>query len=302
MFPRRCWLLARPLAVGGLGWLIDCSEVAWFGRSLIWLIPLSLFVLFLFLFHSCFPGSFFAFIVPFPFHPFYRFSFFYFFPWFLSFFYFFFFLLFNFLFLLLFTLFNFLFRFLFCIFFPFASFSLVVSQYFPLFLFLVLSVPLFFYSISFIQATLTLREGGTLSDITDAFLDSGSACVSVVEEETDTTNMTVADVSGVFVVLGMFVVIAMGSWCVRRSPIAKKIKARRRRGRGGGVEESVMESFAKMSRRQQKTFALEATVKLLQESRVSVIIEADIVSGTRYKAPLREVGACLPGATQVEKH
>lgn len=82
--------------------------------------------------------------------------------------------------------------------------------------------------------------------------------------------MTVSDVSGVFVVLGMFVFIAMCSWCIRRSPLAKRIKARRRRGRGGGAEENVMESFAKMSRRQQKTFALEATVKLLQESRVRV--------------------------------
>lgn len=111
-----------------------------------------------------------------------------------------------------------------------------------------------------------------MSNINDEFLDSSSPCVSVVEEDEDTSNMTVADVSGVFVVLGMFVFIAVSSWCVRRSPLAKKIKARRRRERAGGVEENVMEKFAKMSRRQQKTFALEATVKLLQESRVGMRI------------------------------
>lgn len=127
-----------------------------------------------------------------------------------------------------------------------------------------------FHSSKKIQATLSLREDGTMSDITEDFVDTTSACVSVVEDEADASNMTVADVSGVFVVLGMFVVIAMSSWCVRRSPLAKKIKARRRLARAGGAEENVMESFERMSRRQQKTFALEATVKLLQESKVIV--------------------------------
>lgn len=80
--------------------------------------------------------------------------------------------------------------------------------------------------------------------------------------------MTVADVSGVFVVLGIFVALSMCSWIFRRSPVAKGVRARRQRARGPSPEESVTQSFSKMSRRQQKSFALEATVRLLQESKV----------------------------------
>lgn len=73
-----------------------------------------------------------------------------------------------------------------------------------------------------------------------------------------------------FIVLGAFVAAATTSWCFRRSPWAKKSKARRRRKYGGSAEENVLDSYAKMSRQQQKSFAMQATVAMLQDSRVRV--------------------------------
>lgn len=67
--------------------------------------------------------------------------------------------------------------------------------------------------------------------------------------------------------LGVFVSAATVSWCFRRSPWAKSAKARRQRN-NGDAEQSVLDSYAKMSRRQQKSFAMQATVALLQDSRV----------------------------------
>lgn len=68
--------------------------------------------------------------------------------------------------------------------------------------------------------------------------------------------------------LGLFVVAATVSWCFRRSPWAKRAKERRRLEKGGAAELSVMDNYAKMSRGQQKAFAMQATVNLLQNSRV----------------------------------
>lgn len=118
------------------------------------------------------------------------------------------------------------------------------------------------------QTTLELREDGTLDAEVELFLDSDSPCVSTAEAEADQSNMSVGDVSGVFVVLGLFVGLSLCSWCARRSPVAKGVRARRRRALGPTPEETLAESFSKMSRRQQKAFALEATVKLLQDSKV----------------------------------
>lgn len=79
------------------------------------------------------------------------------------------------------------------------------------------------------------------------------------------------DVSGVFFVLGLFVAAATVSWIFRRSPWAKSSKERRRRANGGDVERSVLDSYAKMSRRQQKAFTMQATVSLLQDSKVGSV-------------------------------
>lgn len=80
------------------------------------------------------------------------------------------------------------------------------------------------------------------------------------------------DVSGVFVVLICFVSAATLSWCFRRSPWAKNVKARRQRANGGDAGQNVLDSYAKMSRRQQKSFAMQATVAMLQDSRVRVLV------------------------------
>ncbi|CBJ34086.1 expressed unknown protein [Ectocarpus siliculosus] len=116
-------------------------------------------------------------------------------------------------------------------------------------------------------ATLQLREDGTLSDIEETYLDPSAVCVPVTTSEEESSNMTVSDVSGVFFVLGFFVIAATVSWCFRRSPWAKRAKERRRLEKGGAAEQSVMDSYAKMSRGQQKAFAMQATVNLLQHSR-----------------------------------
>ncbi|CAN0141080.1 unnamed protein product, partial [Ectocarpus sp. 13 AM-2016] len=116
-------------------------------------------------------------------------------------------------------------------------------------------------------ATLQLREDGTLIDIEEAYLDPSAVCVPVTSSEEEASNMTISDVSGVFFVLGLFVVAATVSWCFRRSPWAKRARERRRLEKGGAAEQSVMDSYAKMSRGQQKAFAMQATVNLLQHSR-----------------------------------
>lgn len=74
-----------------------------------------------------------------------------------------------------------------------------------------------------------------------------------------------------FLVLGLFVATAVLSWCCRRSPWAKRVKEQRRRAASGDPEKTVLDSYAKMSRRQQKSFAMQATVALLQQSRVSCV-------------------------------
>lgn len=71
--------------------------------------------------------------------------------------------------------------------------------------------------------------------------------------------------------LGVFVGVATVSWCFRRSPWAKSARARRQQANGGDVEQNVLDSYAKMSRRQQKSFAMQATVHMLQESRVRIV-------------------------------
>ncbi|CAM9483298.1 unnamed protein product, partial [Hapterophycus canaliculatus] len=119
----------------------------------------------------------------------------------------------------------------------------------------------------FLAATLSLREDGTLSDIEETYLDSSAVCVPVTNDDEEDANMTVADVSGVFLVLGLFVAAAVLSWCCRRSPWAKRAKERRRKAANGEAEKTVLDSYAKMSRRQQKSFAMQATVALLQQSR-----------------------------------
>eukprot|EP00752_Nemacystus_decipiens_P006992 g6271.t1 len=116
-------------------------------------------------------------------------------------------------------------------------------------------------------ATLNLREDGTLGEIEDAYLDPSAVCVPVSTNDGEAANMTVGDVSGVFVVLLVFVSAATVSWCFRRSPWAKAAKARRTRADGGDPEQNVLDSYAKMSRRQQKSFAMQATVAMLQDSR-----------------------------------
>ncbi|CAN0500150.1 unnamed protein product, partial [Ectocarpus sp. 12 AP-2014] len=116
-------------------------------------------------------------------------------------------------------------------------------------------------------ATLQLREDGTMIDIEEAYLDPSAVCVPVTTSEEEASNMTISDVSGVFFVLGLFVVAATVSWCFRRSPWAKRARERRRLEQGGAAERSVMDSYAKMSRGQQKAFAMQATVNLLQHSR-----------------------------------
>eukprot|EP00903_Cladosiphon_okamuranus_P006970 g6784.t1 len=117
-------------------------------------------------------------------------------------------------------------------------------------------------------ATLSLREDGTLGEIEDTYLDPSEVCVPVTVDDGETANMTVGDVSGVFFVLSLFVAASTVSWFFRRSPWAKSARERRKRANGGDAEQSLMDSYAKMSRRQQKSFAMQATVAMLQESRM----------------------------------
>ncbi|CAM9797331.1 unnamed protein product, partial [Ectocarpus fasciculatus] len=128
-------------------------------------------------------------------------------------------------------------------------------------------------------ATLQLREDGTLSDIEETYLDPSAVCVPVTTSEEESSNMTVSDVSGVFFVLGVFVAAATVSWCFRRSPWAKKLKERRRLANGGDAERSVIHSYAKMSRRQQKAFTMQATVNLLQHSREMSATSKTLMAG-----------------------
>lgn len=78
------------------------------------------------------------------------------------------------------------------------------------------------------KATLRLREDGTLAEQAAVYMGT-SGCAGTDSEGDDTSNMTVGDVSGVFVVLGCFLVLSVFSWCMRRSPPAKKAKEKRRR-------------------------------------------------------------------------
>lgn len=77
------------------------------------------------------------------------------------------------------------------------------------------------------QSTLRLREDGTLAEQAAIYLGAGGTCPQTDGEADGSTNMTIGDVSGVFMVLGMFIGLSVISWCMRRSPPAKRAKARR---------------------------------------------------------------------------
>lgn len=88
------------------------------------------------------------------------------------------------------------------------------------------------------QALLDAGQDGIIDEISQPYFDD-SHCVKVQDYEVvdaSEQNVTLVDVGGVFLILGMFVVLSFLLWLFRRSPPAKKqwkrySKAREKRRR-----------------------------------------------------------------------
>lgn len=71
-----------------------------------------------------------------------------------------------------------------------------------------------------------LEEDGILSEISEPYFDS-SRCAYLDAYEaagTSSQNLTLVDMGGVFLVLGMFVGVSTVLWVCRRSPPSKRIR------------------------------------------------------------------------------
>lgn len=71
---------------------------------------------------------------------------------------------------------------------------------------------------------LKLQEDGTITEISEAYFDSSRCAYLEAYEDASAVsqNLTLTDLAGVFMVLGIFVALSLVVWTFRRSPPAKK--------------------------------------------------------------------------------